>query len=108
MRVKRFTQVLLIFVLAAAPPMLAWGSPSEADCAARADRAARDSTGITGGAVRGAIGGAAFGAIVADNRRGAGRGAALGAVTGGAGSAQKKNEVYKRVYDECMQGKQAK
>lgn len=79
---------------------------SEADCAARADRAARDSTGVTGGAVRGAAGGALFGAIVSsDSSKGAGRGAALGAVVGGARGAHKKDETYKRVYDDCMRGR---
>lgn len=74
-----------------------------AECAARADRAARDATGVLGGAVSGGLGGAAFGAIVSDkSRKGAERGAALGAVVGGAAGAHNRNEVYKRVYDECM------
>ncbi len=86
-----------------APPA---SRPSEAECAARADRAARDSTGVVGGAVRGGVGGAAFGAIVSDKRsKGAARGAALGAVVGGAAGAHQKNEVYKRVYDDCMRGR---
>lgn len=80
-------------------------SQSEADCAARADRAARDATGAAGGAVRGGLGGAAFGAIVADNSRGAKRGAALGAVVGGAAGAHNRNEAYKRAYDDCMRGR---
>jgi len=76
---------------------------SSAECAARADRAARDATGVLGGAVSGGLGGAAFGAIVSDkSRKGAERGAALGAVVGGAAGAHNRNEVYKRVYDECM------
>lgn len=79
--------------------------PSEADCAARADRAARDSTGVAGGATRGAVGGAAFGAIVGDSSKATKRGAALGAVVGGASAAHHKNDVYKRVYDECMRGR---
>ena len=79
---------------------------SEADCAARADRAARDATGVGGGAVRGGLGGAAFGAIVSDNSsRGAKRGAALGAVVGGAAGAHNRNETYKRAYDDCMRGR---
>lgn len=78
---------------------------SAAECAAHADRVARDSTGVMGGAVRGAAGGAVFGAIVGDNRRAAGRGAALGAVVGGAAGAHNQNEVYKRVYDDCMRGR---
>jgi len=81
-------------------------SQSEADCAARADRAARDSTSIAGGAVKGAAGGALFGAIVSDKTsKGAKRGAALGAVVGGASASYNQNETYKRVYDECMAGR---
>ena len=81
-------------------------SQSAAECAARADRAARDSTGILGGAVVGSAGGAAFGAIVSDKRgKGAGRGAALGAVVGGAAGSVNKNKEYKRAYDECMSGR---
>jgi hypothetical protein len=79
--------------------------PSEADCAARADRAARDSTGVAGGAMRGAVGGAAFGVIVGDSRKATKRGAALGAVVGGASAAHQKDDVYKRVYDECMRAR---
>ena len=48
-------------------------------------------------------GSAAFGAIVSDkSKKGAKRGAAIGAVVGGASSAHRQEEVYKRVYDECM------
>lgn len=78
---------------------------SEADCAARAERAAADSKGAVGGALVGGAGGALFGAIVSDkSSRGAARGAAVGAVVGGVAGAHKKNETYKRVYDECMKG----
>jgi hypothetical protein len=79
---------------------------SEADCAARADRAARDSSGALGGAVKGGAGGALFGAIVSDkSSKGAKRGAALGAVVGGASGAHSKDQIYKRVYDDCMAGR---
>jgi hypothetical protein len=79
---------------------------SEADCAARADRAAKDSSGPLGGAVAGGVGGAVFGAIVSDkSRKGAKRGGALGAVVGGASGAHSKNQVYKQVYDACMAGR---
>jgi len=79
---------------------------SAADCAARADRAARDSSGALGGAVAGGAGGALFGAIVSDkSSKGARRGAALGAVVGGASGAHSKDQVYKRVYDDCMAGR---
>jgi len=53
---------------------------SAADCAARAERAERGSSGVMSGAAVGALGGAAFGAIVGDNRKAAKRGAAIGAV----------------------------
>ena len=79
---------------------------SEADCAARADRAARDSSGALGGAVAGGAGGAVFGAIVSDkSSKGAKRGAALGAIAGGATGAHRKDRTYKRVYDDCMAGR---
>jgi hypothetical protein len=79
---------------------------SAADCAARADRAARESSGVLGGAVAGGAGGALFGAIVSDkSSRGARRGAALGAVVGGASGAHNKDQIYKRVYDDCMAGR---
>jgi hypothetical protein len=78
---------------------------SEADCAARADRAARESSGALGGAAVGATGGALFGAVVSDkSSKGAKRGAALGAVVGGASGAHSKDQIYRRVYDECMAG----
>ena len=81
-------------------------SQSEADCAARADRASRDSSGGLGGAVKGGAGGALFGAIVSDkSSKGAKRGAALGAVVGGASGAHSKEQIYKRVYDDCMAGR---
>jgi len=77
---------------------------SAADCAARADRAERESNSVVGGAAVGAAGGAVFGAIVGDNRRAAKRGAALGAVAGGANNAHRKNQAYKQAYDACMAG----
>jgi len=96
---------------------------TEADCAARADRAARDSGRVVGGAAVGAAGGAAVGAIVGNNRkcvghydrrhnRGCGskrgdvrRGAAIGTVVGGTAGAVRNNKTYKRVYDDCMAGR---
>jgi uncharacterized protein YcfJ len=77
---------------------------SAADCAARADRAERESNSVLGGAAVGAVGGAAFGAIVGGNRRATKRGAALGAVAGGANNAHRKNQTYKQAYDACMAG----
>lgn len=76
---------------------------SASDCAARAERAARGSTSVMGGAAVGAAGGAAVGAIVG-NRRDARRGAAIGAVAGGATQAYRKNSRYNQVYDDCMRG----
>jgi hypothetical protein len=79
---------------------------SAADCAARADRAARDSGSAVRGGVGGAAGGAVIGAIASDNsRRGARRGAAAGAVAGGATGAYRNNKTYKRIYDDCMAGR---
>lgn len=77
---------------------------SASDCAARADRAERESNSVMGGAAVGAAGGAVFGAIVGDNRKATKRGAALGAVAGGANNAYQKNKTYKQVYDSCMAG----
>jgi len=77
---------------------------SPADCAAMADREARDERTVLGGAARSATRGAVFGAIVG-NRESARRGAALGAVVGGTRSAVRRNEIYERVYDDCMRGR---
>jgi uncharacterized protein YcfJ len=77
--------------------------PSEAECSARADRAAMDSTGVVGGAVRGSVGGAAVGAIVG-GRHGARHGAAAGAVVGGAAGGARRHDAYRRAYDDCMRG----
>jgi hypothetical protein len=101
-RILTLTFTLCSFVILTFPVQ----AQSEADCAARADRAARDSSGALGGAVRGGAGGALFGAIVSDkSSKGARRGAALGAVVGGASGAHSKEQVYKRVYDDCMAGR---
>jgi hypothetical protein len=70
--------------------------PSAAECSARAERAAMDSTGVAGGAVRGGVGGAAFGAIVGGGK-GARRGAAAGAVVGGVAGGARRDDVYRRV-----------
>lgn len=75
--------------------------PSASDCAAEAERAARGGHTVVGSAAVGATGGAVFGGIVG-GRKGARRGAAAGAVVGGASSGYRKNDVYKRVYDDCM------
>jgi len=78
---------------------------SEADCAARADRAQRESNSVVGGAAVGAVGGAAVGVILGDSRKATRRGAALGAVAGGTTNAVRKNRSYKQVYDDCMAGR---
>jgi len=77
---------------------------SASDCAARADRAEREASGVLGGAAVGAAGGAVVGVIVGDSRKATRRGAALGAVAGGATNAYRKNKTYKQVYDSCMAG----
>ena len=89
--------------LALAKPVFA---QSAADCAARADRAARNSTGVVGGADGGAAGGAAIGAIVrSDSRKGARKGARIGAAVGATSGAVNRSNTYKRVYDDCMRGR---
>lgn len=77
--------------------------PSAAECSAHAERAAMNTVGVAGGAVRGGVGGAAFGAIV-NGGRGARTGAVAGAVVGGAVGGARRNDVYRRVYDDCMRG----
>jgi hypothetical protein len=108
-KVQRRSERPLISAVALAGAIV-FGTPvfaqSEADCAARADRAARDSAGALGGAMAGGAGGALFGAIVSDkSSRGAKRGAALGAIAGGATGAHRKDQAYKKVYDDCMAGR---
>lgn len=77
---------------------------SEADCAARADRAERNAGSTGGGVAGGAVKGALFGAIVGDSSKSAGRGAALGGVIGGVRQSNQRNDIYRRVYDDCMRG----
>ena len=77
---------------------------SEADCAARAERAARGGPTVVGSAAVGAGGGALVGAVVG-GRRSVARGAAAGALVGGATRAVVKNSDYRRVYDDCMYGR---
>lgn len=93
----------IALVLTAGTAAMAQGR-SPADCAAVADRAARDQRSVMGGAARSATKGAVFGAIVG-NGKSARRGAALGAVVGGTRSAARRNETYEIVYDECMRGR---
>lgn len=79
---------------------------SASDCAARAERAARNTYGVVGGAATGAAGGAAIGAIVSrDPYKGARKGAGIGAVVGGTTGAIRRNDTYRRVYDDCMAGR---
>jgi predicted lipid-binding transport protein (Tim44 family) len=79
---------------------------SASDCAARAERAARNSYGVVGGAMGGAAGGAAIGAIVSsDSRRGARKGARIGAAVGATSGAIRRSDTYSRVYDDCMAGR---
>ena len=97
-------------VIAALGIALALATPvhaqSASDCAARAERAARNTTGVVGGAAVGAAGGAAVGAIVRSNsRRGARQGARIGAAVGGTTGAVRRNDAYRRTYDDCMRGR---
>lgn len=89
-----------LIMLGTAIPAHAY-KPSAADCSAEAERAARGGHTVVGSAAVGATGGAVVGGIVG-GRKGARRGAAAGAVVGGASSGYRKNDVYKRVYDDCM------
>jgi len=102
---KRTPLAIALMVLALAPAT--WvHAQSASDCAARAERAARNSGGLVGGAAAGAAGGAAIGAIVSDNsRRGARKGARIGAAVGGTTGAVRRNNNYRRVYDDCMAGR---
>jgi len=97
--------VAIVFIAMAFSLAMPVHAQSAADCAARADRAERESNSVVGGAAVGAAGGAVFGAIVGDNRKATRRGAALGAVAGGATNAHRKNKTYKQVYDNCMAGR---
>jgi len=102
--IPAFAQTTTVIVKESPPPPPP-PPPSAAECSARAERAAMDTVGVAGGAVRGGVGGAAVGAIVGDNRRSVGRGAAIGAVVGGTVGAVRRNDVYRRVYDDCMSGR---
>ena len=95
-RALRLAGIIACLLVTSAPQ-----ARSEADCAARADRAARDSDNILGGAVNGALTGGIFGAIVG-NSKSAKRGAILGSVVGGLKGSSQKNATYKRTYDNCM------
>jgi len=96
---------LLAVLLAVAPLSVAQAAKnSPADCAAIADRAARNQTSTAGGVGGGAARGAIFGAIVGDSSRSAKRGAALGGVMGGVRSSSRQDAAYKRAYDNCMAG----
>lgn len=86
-----------------------WSPSSLADydryptnCSAEADRVARSNSSVAGGAVRGAARGAVFGAVVGDNRHATGRGAAVGATVGAVRNGARQNDIYQRVYDDCM------
>lgn len=62
---------------------------------------------VGGGAARGAAGGALIGAIV-HSGHGAGKGAAIGAglgmLHGGVRKGQKRDDLYRYYYDQCMRG----
>ena len=99
---NRASLAIVLMVLA-----FAWATSvhaqSASDCAARAERVARNTGGVIGGAAAGSAGGAAIGAIVSDNsRKGARKGARIGAAVGGTTGAVRRNNTYNRAYDDCM------
>lgn len=96
--------LLIVLVAAAVANLPTAHAGRAADCAARADRASRNSGTVIGGAARGAVRGAIVGSIVGDSRKSKRRGARLGAIAGTARTAQRKNNAYERVYDDCMAG----
>jgi uncharacterized protein YcfJ len=98
---KRQNRMLAVIAALALPLSTPIHAQSEADCAARAERAARGGPTVVGSAAVGAGGGALVGAIVG-GRRSVARGAAAGALVGGATRAVVKNSDYRRVYDDCM------
>lgn len=104
---SRLRLLFAAFALVTSSVVMAQKGMSPADCAAMADRAARDHGTVMGGAARSGTKGAIFGAIVGGDDRGraAGRGAALGALIGGTRGAAQKNQTYQRVYDDCMRGR---
>ncbi len=104
---SRLRLLFAAFALVTSSVVMAQKTMSPADCAAMADRAARDHGTVMGGAARSGTKGAIFGAIVGGDDRGraAGRGAALGALIGGTRGAAQKNQTYQRVYDDCMRGR---
>ena len=79
-------------------------TPSEADCAARAERASKEASTTAGGVARGGTAGAVIGGI-ANNSKGARRGAAVGGTIGGARSAGQQDAIYKQTFDNCMAGR---
>ena len=99
--IRRTASAFVLLVMLSAPQVLA---QTAADCAAIADRAARDAGYPMGGIVRGSARGAAFGAIVGGDRKSAGRGAALGAIVGSARQRSQHIRTYEAVFDACMRG----
>ena len=105
---RRFNRTPLVIAAFGAAFVLAAPvhAQSASDCAARAERAARNTYGVVGGAMGGAAGGAAIGAIVSsDSRRGARKGARIGAAVGATSGAWRRSDTYRRVYDDCMAGR---
>ena len=82
--IRRTASAFVLLVMLSAPQVLA---QTAADCAAIADRAARDAGYPMGGIVRGSARGAAFGAIV-----------------GSARQRSQHNRTYEAVFDARMRG----
>ena len=95
---------LAVSGVAAAEVNSAASTPSEADCAARAERASKEASTTAGGVARGGTAGAVIGGI-ANNSKGARRGAAVGGTIGGARSAGQQDAIYKQTFDNCMAGR---
>lgn len=84
--------------------VLAVGMAAPVHAQSEADCAVRDSNST----VRRGVGGAAAGAVVGglvNNSKGARRGAVAGGAVGAVSGSSKKNDLYKRVYDDCMAGR---
>jgi hypothetical protein len=96
--------LLVVLVL----PCMIWSASALAydryptNCAAEADRVARDNSSVAAGAVRGAARGAVFGAVVGGDREDARRGAAAGATVSAVRNGARQSDIRREVYDDCM------
>lgn len=101
--------------ISAVLPLLVVSQPAHAQrydddrysyCDRRArDEASRVSGGVIGGAIEGSIRGAIIGGILGGRRgarRGSRAGGALGGIGGGVEQERRREEVYRREFDNCM------